>query len=307
MRGIGFSGYLGKPISQTALYCTLQGVVGIATDDSYQSHHRRKRELPQFDASVLVVDDNTINQTVAQGMLQKFGVQVEVASNGAEAIRHLEQRTYNLVFMDCQMPVLDGYNATQQIRDPDSKVKQHDIPVIAMTANAMRGDREKCVDAGMDDYVSKPVDISKLTTILEAWLLHPEGLKVDKVMSEDAKSDMQQPSQDAAIFDYEGMSSRLCDDVDLIRAVTEAVLEEMPDQIEQLRSLISAGEVEQAGAQAHKIKGAASNVGGVTLSAQALKLEQAGKLGELSILQEGIDELENSFTHLQSAMKQRMA
>lgn len=305
MRDVGFTGYLGKPICQSALFGMLQGVAGVAAENIYHGHHRRKKELQQFEASILVVDDNTINQTVTQGMLEKMGVDIVIANNGADAVQRLETQTFDLVFMDCQMPVLDGYQATQQIRDPKSNVRQHDIPVIAMTANAMQGDREKCLASGMDDYISKPIDLSKLVEVLESWLL--ESDKGNDSASRGTQQD-HDDIQDIAsnVFDFEGMSARLCDDQDLIRAVTEAVLEEMPGQIEQLRQLVEGGDAVQAGAQAHKIKGAASNVGGLSLSEQAMILEQAGKDGDIMCIQDGLDELDNRFSLLQAAMKKKM-
>jgi signal transduction histidine kinase len=129
-----------------------------------------KRKLPQFKARVLVVEDNPVNQMVARGMLVKFGVVVDLVANGKEAIHALKTLPYDIVFMDCQMPVMDGYEASRCIRDPQSKALDHNIPIVAMTANAMVGDREKCNAAGMDDYISKPVSPKKLQQALQQWL-----------------------------------------------------------------------------------------------------------------------------------------
>ena len=127
-------------------------------------------DLPQFNARVLVVDDNAINQTVAQFQLEDFGVEVELTENGQEALLLLNQSAFDLVLMDCQMPVMDGFKATRLIRDSQSTVLDRTIPIIAMTANAIIGDREKCIAAGMDDYISKPVDTDKLEQALRKWL-----------------------------------------------------------------------------------------------------------------------------------------
>ena len=303
MRDVGFEGYLGKPICQTALYGMLLSVVGASDDVLINSFHRRKQELPKFDARILVVDDNSINQTVTRGMLEKLGLTVDVAGNGAEAIKVLSDKTYDLVFMDCQMPVLDGYQATRQIRDPESPVKQQDIPVVAMTANAMEGDREKCLEAGMDDYISKPVEHLKLVKILEQRLHAESQTEID---ASEGELESESGQTDSPVFDYAGMSARLCDDQDLIRAVGEAVIEEMPGQIEELKALVEAGDAQQAGAQAHKIKGAASNVGGVALSEQAFVMEKAGKAGDMASIQCGLAELESRFNQLQSAMAKQV-
>jgi len=103
-------------------------------------------------------------------MLKKFGVTVDMVANGEEAVHALETLPYDIVFMDCQMPVMDGYEASRCIRDPQSKVLDHAIPIVAMTANAMQGDSDKCIAAGMDDYISKPVAPNKLQQALQQWL-----------------------------------------------------------------------------------------------------------------------------------------
>jgi len=118
---------------------------------------------------ILLTEDNITNQIVAKGMLAKLCSSVDVATNGEEAINSLSQIEYDLVFMDCQMPLMDGYQATTLIRNPKSSVLNHSIPVIAMTANAMAGDREKCLNAGMDDYITKPISNEKLSEALEKW------------------------------------------------------------------------------------------------------------------------------------------
>lgn len=129
-----------------------------------------KDELPQYSGRVLVVEDNAINQVVAQCQLEDLGVEVEVADNGRIALEKLEKNAYDLVFMDCQMPVMDGFQASRAIRDEHSKVINSAIPIIAMTANVLKGDKEKCLDAGMNDYIPKPIDPLILEKALKQWL-----------------------------------------------------------------------------------------------------------------------------------------
>ena len=138
------------------------------------------RQLPQFNARVLVVEDNAVNQKVAQGLLKKFGIQVDIAANGQEALNTLENLPFDLVLMDCQMPVMDGYEATQKIRLPESKVLNQRIPIVAMTANSMQGDRDKCLSVGMDDFISKPVNPSKLQEALKRWLPESKSIAVQQ-------------------------------------------------------------------------------------------------------------------------------
>ena len=119
---------------------------------------------------ILVVEDNVVNQTVALATLKKLGLDADLVVDGVEALEALRRRRYDLVLMDCQMPVLDGYDTTRQLRDPTTGVLDPGVLVIAMTASAMQGDREVCLAAGMNDYLSKPITAAKLEAVLERWL-----------------------------------------------------------------------------------------------------------------------------------------
>lgn len=132
----------------------------------------RKNEQLQLSAKVLLVEDNPINQMVAMKMLQKVGLKAVLANNGVEALEILKQQSFDLVLMDCQMPEMDGFDATREIRKQDIKaLYDKPLPVIAMTANVMSGDRERCLEVGMDDYIGKPVQRDKLESILREWLV----------------------------------------------------------------------------------------------------------------------------------------
>ncbi|MCP4369289.1 MAG: response regulator, partial [Deltaproteobacteria bacterium] len=120
---------------------------------------------------ILLAEDNIVNQKVVMHILEKkLGYHADIATNGKAALDYLEKMDYDLVLMDCQMPEMDGYEATQRIRDENSTVRNHKVPIIAMTANAMKGDREKCLEVGMDDYISKPIKIEKLADTIERYI-----------------------------------------------------------------------------------------------------------------------------------------
>lgn len=170
IKAAGFNAYLNKPLDQAVLYNTLLQVAKNTNADAPILNDYSSRQTPQFNARILVVEDNVINQFVAQSMLEQFGIQSDVAANGEEAIKALESFPFDLVLMDCQMPIMDGFEATRHVRSSQSKVLDGSIPIIAMTANTMAGDREKCIDAGMNDFISKPVESFKLQKVLEHWL-----------------------------------------------------------------------------------------------------------------------------------------
>ncbi len=170
LKAVGFNGYLNKPVDQTILYNSLMTISGIGSSEKELVTSNSSRELPQFAARVLVVEDNAINQIVAQSLLKQFGLQIDIAANGEEALNSLENLPFDLVFMDCQMPVMDGYEATQKVRDSKSKVLNREVPIIAMTANSMEGDRDKCLAVGMDDFISKPINPNKVQETLMRWL-----------------------------------------------------------------------------------------------------------------------------------------
>ncbi len=174
---MGFAAYLTKPVR----HHELKVVLALALTPAEQSKEpapivtrHTAREIPgmfrERPNRVLLAEDNIINQQVALGILKKLGTAAEAVSNGAEAIKALERIPYDLVFMDCQMPDMDGYAATRAIRAGEFPVLNPHIPIIAMTAHTMQGDREKCLEAGMDDYISKPVDPLLLAEILDKWL-----------------------------------------------------------------------------------------------------------------------------------------
>ena len=174
LKKIGFAAYLNKPVKQSQLYdcfATLAGMPKNIREPAAIITRHSLAETQQKKIRILVVDDNKINQMVAIKFLGKFGQSADVADNGKEALNIMAKIPYDIIFMDCQMPVMNGYKATMAIRDSSSKVLNHKVPVIAMTANALQGDRDKCLNAGMDDYLTKPINPQKLSSMLKKWAL----------------------------------------------------------------------------------------------------------------------------------------
>jgi two-component system sensor histidine kinase/response regulator len=173
----GIDDCLVKPIRHARFISTLatawarrraMGREGVDTLPSPVAAMPASKELPQFTGHVLVVEDNMVNQKVAVALLSRLGLRVDVANHGVEAIEYMKSRNYDLVLMDCQMPVMNGYDATIEIRKTDAGAKR--VPIIAMTADVIDGSRERALDAGMDDFIAKPVDVNELSRALRTWL-----------------------------------------------------------------------------------------------------------------------------------------
>jgi PAS domain S-box-containing protein len=309
---IGFAAYATKPIRPREL----KGVLSLTLRERdgagpaprpIATRHTARETLNRFagrTARILLAEDNITNQQVAVGILKKLGLRADAVANGAEALRSLETIPYDLVLMDVQMPVVDGLEAAQRIRDPRSTVRNHKIPIIAMTAHAMQGDREKCLEAGMDDYVSKPVAPQSLAEVLEKWL--PKATAVPAKHAPGAPEETcSVPAQEpeAPVFDKAGMMARLMDDEDLARTVAEGFLADIPQQIEALRGYLEAGDAPGAERQAHTIRGASATVGGEALRAVAFEIEKAARAGDLDTVNARMAELETAFARLKQAMK----
>ncbi|MFZ5572337.1 MAG: response regulator [Thermodesulfobacteriota bacterium] len=173
----GFSGFLHKPIKQSQLLTCLTDILGGKSDDQLpvdKQEAGNRSDTPQASdrsqLKILLVEDNIINQKLALHMLDKFGFTADAVVNGKTALEALEQRSYDLVLMDVQMPEMDGFEATRIIRDPASTVRDHDVRIIAMTAHAMSGDRERCLAAGMNAYISKPIQPKQLLEMIQTQL-----------------------------------------------------------------------------------------------------------------------------------------
>ncbi|NQZ32890.1 MAG: response regulator [Oceanospirillaceae bacterium] len=307
MKAAGFKGYITKPIHQSELFDVLLLVSDLKKSAPEFITRYSSKEQAIFKAHVLVVEDNPTNQLVIEGLLRVLGVTVDLAGNGEEAIVALQGlSTHELVFMDCQMPILDGYEATQKIRSEPLGIKNSAIPIIAMTANAMAGDRQKCLDAGMDDYLSKPIEPKKVIDMLTKWL--PKKTKVASEAAIELEPEVSQNKTegDKVIFDYEDMASRLMNDAELMKSVAEIFAVDLVEQLDKLKVSVKENQAKQAGAIMHQIKGASANVGGIALSALALKLEQAGKAGNLKEIEENITQLEIEFNRLKVAMEQAL-
>ncbi|MCX5793154.1 MAG: response regulator [Elusimicrobia bacterium] len=241
-------------------------------------------------ARILLAEDNIINQQVALGILKKLGLRADAVANGAEALKAIEAVPYGLVLMDVQMPEMDGLEAARRIREAGVTAAGRRLPIVAMTAHTIEGDRERCLAAGMDDYISKPVSPRALAETLGKWLIRETADFAPK----------------APVFNKAGMMARLMDDGDLARTVAEVFLQDIPLRLAELRACLAAGDAPGAARQAHFINDAAANVGGELLRAAALEVEKAAEAGDLAGAGLRAADLEEQFCRLKQAMAEEL-
>jgi len=240
---------------------------------------------------ILVAEDNPTNQLVAMKMLQKLGFMADAVENGDQALTALAGRHYDLVLMDVQMPVMDGLETTRAIRAPDSKVLNRHMPIIAMTAHAMKGDEDDCLAAGMDGYLAKPVQLDALREKIDRQLL---GLGSDQRNVEDLSH---RPSTE--VLDLEGLLGRLGRDRDLADEVIRVFLQDAPIKISGMVKAVDQGDPATAKRLAHTLKGASSNVGADALHRIARAAEEAAAGGDLDEVSRLLGPLQEEMVRVQ--------
>ncbi|GHH53388.1 ATP-binding protein [[Pseudomonas] boreopolis] len=240
---------------------------------------------PTRPARILLVEDNPVNMLVARKILDSLGHQADTAGNGAQALEAMLQQPYDLVLMDCQMPVLDGYAATRRWRAREAGQSARPLPIIAMTANAMAGDRERCLHAGMDDYLSKPVSRDQLASCLARWLPQPGRAPAPAL----APAVPQAPEQAAEAAQAAALPVLDTGVLDELREVAGAetariialFLEDAPGLIGQLETAATTGDIEKLRDVAHILKASSANVGAMALSNAARRIELSARTGML--------------------------
>jgi len=305
MEEIGVAAYLTKPVRRSDLFdCLAVVLAGSAAKKPVHPLVTKHliSEMRRTNLRILLVEDNDFNQQVALGLLKKFGLKADVAGNGAKAVDALIARDYDLVFMDVQMPVMDGFEATSRIRDPHSGVRNPAVKIIAMTAHAMQGDREACLGAGMDDYISKPVTAETLSQVLQKWVFPFTIAKKTPVAIDLARTASQSEQTSVAVFDRAGLMGRL-DDEDLVQTAINGYLQDIPKRISALEIAVKNHDTEVIVREAHTIKGIAANVGGEALRQTAFELEKAGRASDSHAVTFGLLEVKKQVSCLNEAIK----
>ena len=302
LQKLGFAGHVSKPIWEKNLHAALVALDGKPTDTAASAPltvFPRVNPGGNRHARVLVAEDNLTNQEVALVMLKKLGYQAELVANGVEALQALRHADYDLVLMDCEMPEMDGLEATRLIRDAHTGARNPNIPVIALTADAVSGDRDKCFAAGMNDYLAKPVSPSQLAEVLKKWLTPcAEGGELPE-----APNAVQASSDD--IFNPEELLARLMADKDLATKIVAGFLNDSPRQVQTLKDLLAAGDLPAARLQAHAMKAAAASISAQALQKLCCELQDLSGAGDLAAASVLLPRLEEQLSRLTTCLRQK--
>ena len=284
-RETGISGYLTKPVRRDVLYESIAAVMGIrepALEGKLVTRHTLAGVQKRLEGRILLVEDNLVNQEVTLGMLSVHGCRADVAGNGQEALDAIAAGGYDLVLMDCQMPVMDGYEATRTLRARERETEGKRLTVVALTANAMEGDSDSCLAAGMDDYLSKPFTIQRLGDVLAKWLSaggKPGPAGAGEAPETRAAAKPQASPIDKNVLDgiraLEGEGNR-----GLLERIIDLYLSDAPRLVEGILAAAEKGDMESLLRAAHTLKSSSANVGATGLPELCRKVEGMARAGE---------------------------
>jgi signal transduction histidine kinase/DNA-binding response OmpR family regulator len=275
-----------------------------AISDYHRNRDETTTDIHRFNCRVLVAEDNQTNQIVVRGMLELFGCTVALAVNGREAVRMAGDRQYDIIFMDCQMPELDGYSATVEIREFERKNKKAPMPIIALTAHVMSGDREQCLIAGMDDYLSKPLQQNQLQDMLRKWLPTPQQVQP---LSARASGGQEVNDQYAERFDpdifnnYRRMQKP--DRPDILKEIIQSYLKSAPTLLKSMSDAVRVEDTESLWKAAHTLKSSNGSVGAVRMAELCRQLEEKGRAGNIDDSEQYLDALKDEFVFIEKQLK----
>ena len=282
---LNVNAYLTKPVRQSSLLDAIATSMGQAEAFPTQVEPEAKEQSAGL-LKILLAEDNAVNQLTATTMLEKLGHSVEVANNGREAIDKLAAGEFDLVFMDVQMPELDGLSATKEIREGEQSSGRH-IPIVAMTAHAMAGDQERCLEAGMDAYTSKPIRRKAIEAVIAE-------IAERFLVSEQTDSQ----NENEKVIDTEALLEELDDDKDMLQMFEKDAATRLP----KLREAVNSGDAETVAAEAHALKGGVGNFFADSAVAAADALEAAGRSGELTNAASLLARLESQLEEVKRAI-----
>ncbi len=281
LQDVGFVGALVKPVPSTDLRRLIHDAV-YTSNEPEKVEEVDVTEKQMTGMRALIAEDNIINRAVAASMLERWGCLVVQAENGIEAVDEIRQTDFDFVLMDCQMPIMDGFEATAAIRQMEVGTEGHTI-IVALTANAMEGDRQRCLDAGMDGYVSKPIDAKILLGTVLKLCSQAKSQQVEKKMSTEGT------------FDLEGLLERCGGSKDLVHKIAQKFAETGPGMVSQVKDALDSGDPDAVYRAAHQLKGASATMGAVKLASVAADIEMLGREGDVNGAADRMSSLEIEF------------
>jgi CheY-like chemotaxis protein len=311
VRRVGIEGYLTKPARQHELRDALATVMGRDEDPAagqgdapLVTRNVLREARAQSKGHVLVAEDNPVNQMVALKMLERLGYRVDVVANGAEALEEVSLGRYDAVLMDVQMPEMDGYEATRRIREREGAAKR--TPVIAMTANALEGEREEALSAGMDDYVVKPVKAEELDSVLGRWTSRDDRASGAEGAAGDRDAPDAAPPLDPAVLETL-RSLQEEGEPNLLTELAGMFLDDAALQLEGLREAIGEADAQRVRGISHALKGSSGNMGATRVSEVCAELEMAGESGDLAPAPGLLERLEEELSLARPALEAEVA
>ena len=304
----GFEGVLRKPVSQSTLYDSLMRISTSGGPDAFEGE-QAKRKFPVFSGRILVAEDNSVNQIVARGLIGKLGLVVDVVGNGLEVLSSLSQLPYDLVFMDCQMPELDGFETSRRIRSRQTHILDHEIPIVAMTAIAMKGDREACLESGMNDHLAKPIALKGLIEVLRRWVPELEVLEDGEDLETSEASgqpDSMKEESDLPVLDAEELLDRLDGDREIVHEILREFIDDIPPKVRMLSVEVSTGNWGEVRELAHAIKGASANVAAERLQDLASRFENLALDASLDEMKRLVPRLAEEWKILAEAIEREL-
>ncbi len=308
LEGVGFAAYLTKPVKQSQLFDCL--MVVMHREDPAEAGDRRivtrhsLADRVKRRARILLAEDNAINRKVALKTLERLGYRAEAVDDGQAAVDALATRHFDLVLMDVQMPVMDGVAATRRIREKASPVLDHEVPIVALTAHAMADDRAVCLAAGMNDYLSKPIQPDKLAAVIARWMRREEDPQAEPSVGAEEAVASAPAAPRPVVFDEGVLLGLLDGDRQGAGEILAEYVVDAPRQLGALREALAAGDADAARRQAHSLKGASANVGAEALRAAAYDVERAAA-GDPDAARGLTDRVEVELERLQELLSRR--
>lgn len=325
-RELGIAAHLIKPLKQSELFNSIAETLGMGGED----HHTVKSKTAELakripPLKILLAEDSIVNQKLALALLQPRGHQIKVVTNGKDAVEQRKVEQFDLILMDVQMPEMDGLEATREIRKYEQEKDEH-IPIIAMTAHAMKGDRERCLEAGMDGYVSKPVRARDLYQMIEETLqlnskdqntqteratvepeeetvtVQPDQSAVEKTQEDATMNQHEQERDDTDVLNWEQAMEKSEIPAEALSELGQMFLQEAPKLLNEIREALQAGDAQSLRRAAHTLKSSAAVFEAQHASEAALKLEILGKDEKLDEARDALPALEQEIDRLLPAV-----